>query len=105
MAVLAVRKKLDTVTPGTSTGYCMARNRPARARWSTVIARTSWPSRVTVPPVTVYFGWPAMLYANVDLPEPLGPMMAWVSPAFTVRSTPLRISLTPFSVATVTCRS
>ena len=25
MAVLAVRRKLDTETPGTSTGYCMAR--------------------------------------------------------------------------------
>ena len=48
------------MTPGTSTGYCMARNRPARARSSTFIARTSSPSSVTVPPVTVYFGWPAM---------------------------------------------
>ena len=61
IAVLAVRRKLDTVTPGTSTGYCIARKRPARARSSTVIARTSSPSRVTVPPVTVYFGWPAMV--------------------------------------------
>ena len=60
MAVLAVRRKFDTETPGTSTGYCMARNRPARARSSTVIASTSAPSRVTVPPVTVYFGWPAI---------------------------------------------
>ena len=55
-----VRRKLDTETPGTSTGYCIARNSPARARSSTVIASTSAPSRVTVPPVTVYFGWPAM---------------------------------------------
>ena len=61
MAVLAVRRKLLTVTPGTSTGYCIARNRPARARSSTFMARTSSPSSVTVPPVTVYFGWPAML--------------------------------------------
>ena len=60
IAVLAVRRKFDTETPGTSTGYCIARNRPARARSSTVIARTSSPSRVTVPPVTVYFGWPAI---------------------------------------------
>ena len=59
MAVLAVRRKLDTETPGTSTGYCIARNSPARARSSTVIASTSAPSRVTVPPVIVYFGWPA----------------------------------------------
>ena len=48
--------KLATETPGTSTGYCMARKRPARARSSTDISRTSSPSRVTVPPVTVYFG-------------------------------------------------
>jgi len=59
MAVFAVRRKFDTVTPGTSTGYCMARNRPARARTSTFMARTSSPSRVTVPPVTRYLGWPA----------------------------------------------
>ena len=60
IAVLAVRRKFDTETPGTSTGYCIARKRPARARSSTVIARTSSPSRVTLPPVMVYFGWPAM---------------------------------------------
>ena len=59
IAVLAVRRKLDTETPGTSTGYCMARNSPARARSSTVIASTSAPSSVTVPLVIVYFGWPA----------------------------------------------
>ena len=46
-AVFAVRRKFETETPGTSTGYCMARNRPARARSSTVIDRTSTPSRVT----------------------------------------------------------
>jgi hypothetical protein len=59
-AVLAVRRKFDTDTPGTSTGYCIARNRPARARSSTDIARTSSPSRVTEPEVIVYLGWPAM---------------------------------------------
>src|SRR5882757_11375728 len=32
-------------------------------------------------------------------------MMAWVSPCFTVRSTPLRISLVELSASTVTCRS
>ncbi len=55
-AVLAERRKFDTDTPGTSTGYCMARNRPARARSSTFMASTSSPSSVTVPFVTVYFG-------------------------------------------------
>ena len=105
IAVFAVRRKFDTETPGTSTGYCIARNSPARARSSTVIASTSTPSSVTVPCVTVYFGCPAMEYASVDLPDPLGPMIACVSPPLMVRSTPLRISLGPSSVATVTCRS
>jgi len=61
MADLAVRRKFETLTPGTSTGYCIARNSPARARWSTDIARTSSPSRVMLPAVTWYFGCPAML--------------------------------------------
>src|SRR5262245_15280876 len=46
-----------------------------------------------------------MEYASVDLPEPFGPMIAWVSPDFTVRSTPRRISFGPASVSTETCRS
>src|SRR3982751_1029682 len=33
--------------------------------------------------------------ARVDLPEPLGPISAWISPERTVRSTPLRICLSP----------
>ena len=33
-----------------------------------------------MPPVTVYFGCPAIEYASVDLPEPFGPMIACVSP-------------------------
>ena len=60
IAVAEERRKFDTETPGTSTGYCMARNTPARARSSTLMARTSAPSRVMVPDVTVYLGWPAM---------------------------------------------
>ncbi len=59
-AVAAVRRKLAVETPGISVGYCMARNRPARARSSTSMDRTSSPSRVTVPPVTSYLGWPAI---------------------------------------------
>ena len=59
-AVAAVRRKLETETPGTSTGYCIARNKPALARSSTVISKTSAPSRVTEPLVIVYLGWPAM---------------------------------------------
>src|SRR5215218_2551657 len=46
-----------------------------------------------------------MVDARVDLPEPLGPMMAWVSPVRTVRLTPFRISLVPCSVSMLTCRS
>src|SRR5215203_3466078 len=104
-AVLAVRRKLDTETPGTSTGYCIARNRPARARASTVSDSRSVPSRVTEPEVILYFGWPAIEYASVDLPEPFGPMIACVSPLRMVRSTPMRIGLAPASVSTETCRS
>ena len=39
--------------------FAEARNMPARARSSTVISSTSWPSSVTVPEVIVYLGWPA----------------------------------------------
>ena len=60
ISVFAVRRKLETLTPGTSTGYCIARNSPARARSSTLIASTSSPSSVTLPEVTVYLGCPAM---------------------------------------------
>src|SRR5437763_6816381 len=41
-----------------------------------------------------------MVFARVDLPEPLGPIRACTSPRDTLRSTPLRISLP----STVTCR-
>ena len=60
IAVTAVRKKLDTDTPGTSTGYCIARNNPAFALSSTDISNKSLPSKVTDPPVIVYLGWPAI---------------------------------------------
>jgi hypothetical protein len=36
-----------------------------------------------------------MEYAVVDLPDPFGPMIAWVSPSLMVSVTPLRISLGP----------
>jgi hypothetical protein len=63
---------------------------------------------VIEPEVTVYFGCPAIAYDRVDLPEPLGPMIAWVSPEEMVRFTPLRILMgSPDSsgLATSTCRS
>src|SRR5579875_3496579 len=46
-----------------------------------------------------------MEYARVDLPDPLGPMIAWVSPDATARSTPFRISFASSPVPTVTRRS
>ena len=45
IAVAAVLKKLVTDTPGTSTGYCMARNSPALALSSTDISKMSFPSK------------------------------------------------------------
>src|SRR6267143_4779373 len=45
-----------------------------------------------MPCVTVYAGWPAKTWASVLLPEPLGPMMACTSPAWTRSVTPRRIS-------------
>src|SRR3978361_1519616 len=38
--------------------------------------------------------------ARVDLPDPLGPISAWISPLLTVRSKPLRICFSP----ACTCR-
>ena len=59
ISVLAVRRKLVIDTPGTSTGYCMAKNRPALARSSGVIVSRSSPSSSTWPDSTSYLGWPA----------------------------------------------
>src|SRR3989304_1527554 len=50
---------------------------------------------MTSPSVTSYASRPARTCASVLLPEPLGPMMEWTSPAFTFRFTPLRISWLP----------
>jgi hypothetical protein len=60
IAVTAVRRKLETETPGTSTGYCIAKNNPALALSSTLISKTSAPSKVTDPPVIKYLGCPAI---------------------------------------------
>ena len=81
------------LTPGTSMGYCRARNSPACARSHGSMASKSAPSRVTDPPVTVYPGRPASTWDSVDLPDPLGPITACTSPERTTRSTPRRISL------------
>ena len=92
-AFSAVRRKYMFPTPGISTGYWNPRKRPDTARSSGVSARRSLPSRVAVPPVTSARSRPASTPAKVLLPEPFGPMMACTSPGFTVRSRPLRISL------------
>ena len=85
--------KLAIVTPGISTGYWKPRNSPSLARSSMDIDSRSRPRNSAEPSVTVNFSLPASTDASVDLPEPLGPMMACTSPAFTSRSMPRRISL------------
>ena len=51
-AFIAVRRKVMLPTPGISTGYWKARNRPCAARSSGSIASRSSPSRVAEPCVT-----------------------------------------------------
>src|SRR5215217_5275419 len=77
----AMRRYLVTVTPGIATGYWNAMKRPARERSSGSASVISRP------------GWPMITFARVDLPEPFGPISAWISPFETSRSRPLRISL------------
>src|SRR5439155_15922235 len=89
---IAMREKFATDTPGMAAGYWKARNRPACARSSGSASVMSSPRKVIVPSVTSYDGWPMIVEASVDLPEPLGPMSAWISPLLTSRSTPLRMS-------------
>ena len=65
---------------------------PALARSSVGHSVTSSPWKWTLPAVTSYSGDPRRVLPSVLLPDPLGPMIAWTSPAFTVRSSPRRIS-------------
>src|SRR4051795_12289463 len=90
--LMAMRRKFAIETPGIATGYWKAKKRPAWARSSGSAAVMSSPLKVIVPSVISYSGWPMIVEASVDLPEPLGPMRAWSSPLETDRSTPLRIS-------------
>src|SRR3954468_4549955 len=94
-AFMTMRRYFVTVTPGIATGYWKAMNRPERARSSGSASVMSSPRNRICPSVTSRFGWPMMTLARVDLPEPLGPMRAWISPLLTVRSRPLRIFLSP----------
>src|SRR4051812_16035078 len=97
---MTMRRYLAVVTPGIATGYWKAMNRPARARSSGAASVMSSPSKTIWPSVTSMPGWPMIAFASVDLPEPLGPIIAWISPERTWRSTPLRICLSPAA----TCR-
>src|SRR4051794_3550643 len=92
---MTMRRYFVTVTPGTETGYWNAMKRPMRERSSGAASVMSWPSKTIWPSVTSSVGWPMIALARVDLPEPLGPMSAWTSPERTVRSSPLRICLSP----------
>ncbi len=93
ISLTAVFKKLMVVTPGISTGYWKARKMPSAARSSGARSSKSLPSKSTLPLVISYSSRPANTEARVLLPEPLGPMMAWTSPGFTVKSIPRNISL------------
>src|SRR5918993_1571254 len=64
MAVLAVRRKFDTDTPGTSTGYCIARKSPARARSSTMIAWVSPDRIVRVTPRRISVAEPSSVWTE-----------------------------------------
>src|SRR5688500_2707786 len=97
---MTIRRYFVIVTPGIATGYWKAMNRPARARSSGSDSVMSSPLKRTWPSVTSSPGWPMTALARVDLPEPFGPIRAWISPERTCRSTPLRICLSP----AVTCR-
>src|SRR4051794_18836048 len=97
---MTIRRYFAVVTPGIATGYWKAMNSPARARSSGPACVMSVPLKRICPSVTSRPGWPMIALASVDLPEPLGPIIAWISPERTCRSTPLRICLSPAA----TCR-
>ncbi len=94
-AFMTIRRYFVIVTPGMATGYWKAMKRPMRERSSGSASVMSSPLKRIWPSVTSRVGWPMMTLASVDLPEPLGPIRAWISPLFTARSRPLRISLSP----------
>src|SRR6267143_2544004 len=100
-ALIAVRRKFATETPGIADGYWNARKMPARARASTGSFKMSMPSSRTWPRPILYLGCPMIASESVLLPEPFGPMIACTEPLSTTRSIPLRIVLP----STLTTRS
>ena len=99
IALIALRRKLVTVTPGIACGYWNARKRPRSARSFAASSVTSSPSTRIRPSVIWYAGWPMIAYESVLFPEPFGPMTACTSFTSTSRSTPFTISV-PSSSAT-----
>src|SRR3954453_17809141 len=97
---MTVRRYFVTVTPGTATGYWNAMKSPMRARSSGSASVTSSPLKTIWPSVISSDGGPMIAFASVDLPDPFGPIRAWISPLPTERSTPFRISLS----SALTCR-
>src|SRR4051794_5118840 len=97
---MTVRRYFVTVTPGTATGYWNAMKSPMRARSSGSASVTSSPLKTIWPSVISSDGCPMIALASVDLPDPFGPIRAWISPLPTERSTPFRISLS----SALTCR-
>src|SRR4051794_16761478 len=94
-AFMTMRRYFVMVTPGIETGYWKAMKRPRRDRSSGSASVMFSPLKRISPSVTSRPGWPMITLASVDLPEPLGPMSAWISLEWTSRSRPLRISLSP----------
>src|SRR2546430_13977895 len=90
-ALIGVRRKFATETPGIAEGYWNARKTPARARASTGSFRRLTPSRRTWPRSILYLGCPMIASERVLLPEPFGPMIACTEPLSTTRSIPLRM--------------
>ena len=91
LSVMEVLIKLETEIPGISTGYWKERNIPLWALSSGSNSNKSFPSKVILPPSTSYSSFPAITAESVLFPEPLGPMIACISPAFTSKFIPLRI--------------
>ncbi len=71
IAVLAVRRKLKTDTPATSTGYCIARNSSALARSSTLISVDSCRRATPLPEVISAVGVTGQGVGHGGLTEPL----------------------------------
>src|SRR2546427_882912 len=90
-ALIAVRRKFATETPGMAEGYWNARKMPARARASTGSFKRFTPSKRTWPRTILYLGWPMIASESVLLPEPFGPMIAWTEPLSITRSMPFKI--------------